>query len=130
MCTSTHQLQVSALGYAGGEPMDDMLAALIRRMLICNCCPAACSRSLYLSDCEANAGLQIVAASALMAGQEIHNTYGEYGNSELVYKYGFALRDNPFDSVSLDKELLLEKVKSCIPADSFDARCTFLDQFR
>ena len=107
-----------------------VLAPPSRQTPICGRCPAACTQPLYESDCEAHAGLQIVAASALMAGQEIHNTYGEYGNSELVYKYGFALRDNPFDSVSLDKELLLEKVKSCIPADSFDARCTFLDQFR
>ena len=36
--------------------------------------------------------LQIVAASNIAAGAEVHNTYGELGNAELVYKYGFALR--------------------------------------
>ncbi|KAK9855763.1 hypothetical protein WJX84_004167, partial [Apatococcus fuscideae] len=71
----------------------------------------------------------IVAASELMAGQEIHNTYGEYGNSELVYKYGFALRDNPFDSVSIDKQLLLETAKSHTQPDAFDAKCSFLNEF-
>ncbi|KAK9835816.1 hypothetical protein WJX74_008600 [Apatococcus lobatus] len=73
--------------------------------------------------------LEIVAASELMAGQEIHNTYGEYGNSELVYKYGFALRDNPFDSVSIDKQLLLETAKSHTQPDAFDAKCSFLNEF-
>ena len=35
--------------------------------------------------------LEIVAASAVAAGHEVHNTYGEHGNAELVNKYGFAL---------------------------------------
>ena len=35
---------------------------------------------------------QIIAASDVAAGAEVHNTYGEHGNSELVCKYGFALR--------------------------------------
>ena len=36
-------------------------------------------------------------------GCEVHNTYGEHGNAELVAKYGFALRQNPFTAVALDK---------------------------
>jgi N-lysine methyltransferase SETD6 len=35
--------------------------------------------------------LEIVAACDLTSGQEIHNTYGEHSNSELVARYGFAL---------------------------------------
>lgn len=35
--------------------------------------------------------LEIVAASPVPAGAEVHNTYGEHGNAELVNKYGFAL---------------------------------------
>lgn len=37
------------------------------------------------------------------SGKEIHNTYGELGNAELLKKYGFALRQNPFTAVTLDK---------------------------
>lgn len=42
--------------------------------------------------------VQIVAASGIAAGAEVHNTYGELPNAELVHKYGFALpMGNPFD---------------------------------
>lgn len=53
--------------------------------------------------------LQIVAASNIpCAGQEIHNTYGELSNVDLVKKYGFAIRDNPFATVVLDKSIVVE----------------------
>ncbi|PRW44560.1 ribosomal lysine N-methyltransferase 3 [Chlorella sorokiniana] len=55
--------------------------------------------------------LEIVAPSAIPAGEEVHNTYGELGNAELVKKYGFALRQNPFTAVSLDKAGLLGDAK-------------------
>lgn len=32
---------------------------------------------------------------------QVHNTYGEHSNAELLRKYGFALPANPFDSVTL-----------------------------
>ncbi|KAI8472158.1 MAG: hypothetical protein J3K34DRAFT_519919 [Monoraphidium minutum] len=51
--------------------------------------------------------LEIVAASDVAAGCEIHNTYGEHSNAELLRKYGFALPANPFDSVTLDAAALL-----------------------
>ena len=35
--------------------------------------------------------LEIIAASSIRAGSEVHNTYGEHGNAELVKKYGFSL---------------------------------------
>lgn len=46
--------------------------------------------------------LRIVAASPVSAGSEVHNTYGELGNRDLVEKYGFALRENPHTSVALE----------------------------
>ena len=52
--------------------------------------------------------LEIVATAPVGAGSEIHNTYGHHGNTELVYKYGFGLRMNPFDEVTLDKASCLE----------------------
>ena len=33
---------------------------------------------------------------------------GEYGNAELLHKYGFVLRDNPFDVVTLDRQHVLD----------------------
>jgi hypothetical protein len=33
------------------------------------------------------------------AGQEVHNTYGEKPNCQLLLAYGFAVRDNVFDQV-------------------------------
>jgi hypothetical protein len=45
--------------------------------------------------------LEIVAASSVPAGAEVHNTYGELSNVELVRKYGFALSANPFDELPL-----------------------------
>ncbi|GAX79268.1 hypothetical protein CEUSTIGMA_g6708.t1 [Chlamydomonas eustigma] len=46
--------------------------------------------------------LEITAASEIQEGSEVHNTYGEHSNADLVKKYGFALRRNPFNEVSLD----------------------------
>lgn len=56
--------------------------------------------------------LDIIAASAIAGGCEVHNTYGELSNPELVHKYGFCLPHNPFDEVQLgpDWPWLLEEV--------------------
>ena len=48
-----------------------------------------------------------MAACSLAAGAEIHNTYGELGNEDLVVRYGFSVLDNPFSFVRLDKATLL-----------------------
>lgn len=55
--------------------------------------------------------LRIVAAQAVGRGKEVHNTYGEYGTTELIYKHGFALRQNPFDAVAVEVAELRE---SCV----------------
>jgi SET domain-containing protein 6 len=55
--------------------------------------------------------LQIVAASDIPAGNEVHNTYGELGNDVLVKKYGFALRKNPFNTVQLMKDDVINACK-------------------
>ena len=54
---------------------------------------------------------QVIAASNIPAGKEIENTYGELGNAELVNKYGFALRQNPFSVVQLDKTAVVEAAR-------------------
>lgn len=38
-------------------------------------------------------------AVSVEAGGQIYNNYGPKGNAELLYTYGFAVRDNPLDSV-------------------------------
>jgi SET domain-containing protein 6 len=57
-----------------------------------------------------------VAASAVPAGQEIHNTYGEHSNAELLRKYGFALPANPFDSVTLPPDALVGRAAAALGA--------------
>lgn len=44
------------------------------------------------------------------------NTYGELGNAELVKKYGFALRDNPFTVVTLNKRSVVNACATQIEA--------------
>lgn len=69
-----------------------------------------------------SAQLRIVAAQAIPSGQEVHNTYGEYGNTELIYKHGFALRENPFDAVALPMAALRAACAAVLGADAGDAR--------
>lgn len=59
--------------------------------------------------------LHIVAASALHKGKEVFNTYGELGNSELVKKYGFVVRENPFTHVTLRKSTIFEYINAMLP---------------
>jgi SET domain-containing protein 6 len=75
-------------------------------------------------------GMQIVAASPVEKGEEVHNTYGELGNADLVMKYGFALADNPFDAVLLDKARLLEEAARELGDRAYRRRCRFLAQER
>ncbi|KAK9903332.1 hypothetical protein WJX75_003109 [Coccomyxa subellipsoidea] len=72
--------------------------------------------------------LEIIAASPVPKGQEVHNTYGELGNAELVVKYGFALRRNPFDVVLLDKGELVEEARHIVGDRACRQRCRFLSR--
>lgn len=72
--------------------------------------------------------LEIQAASAVRAGAEIHNTYGEHGSCELVAKYGFALRGNPFSEVQLDKEGLLAAALALQDRKELKLRRRFLEE--
>ena len=44
----------------------------------------------------------------------MHNTYGELGNADLLSKYGFALRPNPFSAVILSKASVLQAAEKLI----------------
>lgn len=72
--------------------------------------------------------LEIVAASGVREGAEVHNTYGEYGNSELVNKYGFALQDNPFDCLQLCKSDLADYAERHLGAKEWRRRSMFLQR--
>ena len=63
-------------------------------------------------------------------GCEVHNTYGELGNAELVSKYGFALRSNPFNAVALDKARLLRAAGSQLGKAALQKRCRYLETHR
>jgi SET domain-containing protein 6 len=64
------------------------------------------------------------------AKQEVHNTYGELGNAELLMKYGFALLDNPFDAVALDKGRLVAEARRMLGDRACRQRCRFLARER
>ena len=74
--------------------------------------------------------MQIVAASDVPKGAEIHNTYGELGNADLVSKYGFALSDNPFSAVILDKASLLQAAEEILGVREMRLRSRFLRKER
>jgi len=46
--------------------------------------------------------VQVMVMSPIQTGAEIMNTYGEYGNAELLQKYGFVVPGNPFDTLYID----------------------------
>lgn len=79
---------------------------------------------------DACIALQIVAASEVPKGAEVHNTYGELGNVDLVSKYGFALCDNPFSVVLLDKVSVLQAAERTLGVRELRLRCRFLRKER
>ena len=74
--------------------------------------------------------MQVVASQALAAGAEVFNCYGELSNAELLLKYGFALRGNPFSSVELEKPVLVAAVIETLGAKEANARRRFLEKHR
>ena len=59
-----------------------------------------------------------------------HVSAGEHGNAELVNKYGFALPDNPFDAVTLNKDSVVDIASGHMGEASCQQRCAFLDSER
>ncbi len=55
---------------------------------------------------------------------------GEHGNAELVNKYGFALPENPFDAVKLDKAGLIAIASKQMGTGICQQRCSFLEDQR
>lgn len=53
-------------------------------------------------------------------------SYGELGNAELVKKYGFALRQNPFTAVGLDKRRLLAAARAALGPRRWKVRAALL----
>ncbi|GMH42823.1 hypothetical protein BSKO_10742 [Bryopsis sp. KO-2023] len=70
--------------------------------------------------------LEIIMASEVKADAEIHNTYGELPNSDLLYKYGFALDSNSFDTVNIDKTSMLENSKAIVGDKEAQRRRKFM----
>ncbi|TPX59327.1 hypothetical protein PhCBS80983_g02519 [Powellomyces hirtus] len=62
------------------------------------------------------------------AGEEVYNTYGEHGNDYLLSHYGFAEPKNPFDSVSLSMDAILDGLRSRLNPDRIEERCAFWTQ--
>jgi len=60
------------------------------------------------------------------AGAEVHNTYGEHGNAELVLKYGFALLQNPWTTVTVAPRDLEAAADAVLGSQVAQQRCKFL----
>ena len=72
----------------------------------------------------------MVASQALVAGVEVFNCYGELSNAEMLLRYGFALRGNPFATVELDKAVLMVAAVKTLGAKAAGARRRFLEEHR
>lgn len=59
-------------------------------------------------------------------GVEVFNTYGEVVNADLVFKYGFALADNPFDCIRVMAEQLQGAAESVLGKRAARSRLRFL----
>lgn len=70
--------------------------------------------------------LEIVATSEVAEGGEVHNTYGELSNCDLVQKYGFAVAGNPFDAVELPLQPLVSASEEHLGAKKAAKRLAFL----
>lgn len=55
---------------------------------------------------------------------------GEHGNAELINKYGFAVPDNPFDSIKMDKDALVAEAADAMGEEACNQRCAFLHHHR
>jgi hypothetical protein len=69
-----------------------------------SCNPTSSSSSRSGSCSRGNDGddvLYICAAQDIKKGNEIYSHYGDLSNEILLRAYGFALKDNPYDTVSL-----------------------------
>lgn len=80
--------------------------------------------------CSGTSLLQIVAVCPLAEGEEVFNTFGELTNAELVSKYGFALPENPFTAVTLDKQCVMTMAANWVGKAKFERRRRYIEDFR
>ncbi|KAJ1954972.1 hypothetical protein EC988_002139 [Linderina pennispora] len=59
----------------------------------------------------------MVVVQPCRANNEVFNTYGEHGSSYLLHRYGFCDAGNPFDSVLLEIDDVLEAFKVAVSED-------------
>jgi hypothetical protein len=60
-------------------------------------------REFYLNPDEC---CDIVLETKIVKNKEVYNTYGELPNSVLLVKYGFAVEDNPYDTICLGPQIV------------------------
>ncbi|CAD7703274.1 unnamed protein product [Ostreobium quekettii] len=97
-------------------------------------CPCAGAQDVSVSGprleiaiCSATEDvLEIVTASRIEQGNEIHNTYGEHSNAELLHKYGFALLSNPFNVITIAKQAVVDAMTDIMGEELCRERCELL----
>ncbi|XP_047151960.1 ribosomal lysine N-methyltransferase 3 isoform X1 [Vigna umbellata] len=52
--------------------------------------------------------LEMITIKDVSSGTEVFNTYGLLGNAALLHRYGFTEKDNSYDIVNIDMELVLQ----------------------
>lgn len=55
-----------------------------------------------------NSNFEMHAARALAVGEQVFNTYGDLSNSELLRKYGYVDEANPYNTVAVSVEQVME----------------------
>lgn len=83
---------------------------------------------IAILDDDDGRALRIVSASAVAADAEVHNTYGELGNTQLLEKYGFTLRENPHNTVTVETQALLVWAAERLGPQGFTERRDFIKQ--
>ncbi|CAG9461278.1 unnamed protein product [Pedinophyceae sp. YPF-701] len=77
---------------------------------------------LHIAICDGDDGdedvLHIVAASPLTKGSEVFNCYGELTNAQLLQKYAFTLRHNPFSRVRFPRDDFTARLAETVRADA------------
>ena len=82
------------------------------------------------ADRDGQPVLEIVTASCVQDGHEIHNTYGEHGNAELLHRYGFSLISNPFNVIILNKQAVIDAASNITGDETSTERCKVLEENR
>ncbi|KAJ2719515.1 hypothetical protein GGI07_005180, partial [Coemansia sp. Benny D115] len=74
--------------------------------------------------------LDMVVFTPCKAKSEVFNTYGEHSSEYLLYRYGFCDTQNPFDSVSLDFDTIIQAFTVAVSENRAQQVVQLITRFR